>query len=1313
MVSDIEIRLRADIARLQQDMDQARRAVGGALDRIDSAVGNTVKLLKGLAIAEAAITFAKFIKGSIDAADALNDLSVRTSISIEDLSGLDYAAKLSGSSLEGVAASISKLSLNIGKDAEKFRELGVTATDPVEAFKQLADVFKAIQDPQQRAAFGAEALGKSWQEAAPLLAEGAKGIDKLIAKGKNLTGVTDEVAADAAKFNDSLDDLGFAVRRAGLRIASDLLPMLQLLADNMNDAGKSASDTHNDFSLLAETLRAVVLVAGGVAFAFQVIGKTMAAAAAQVGLMREALQEFFKFQTIFTTLENAAGKLGQAFGEDSVGAAWVDDVDKATEAFGRWGQSWIDVGNAAKDAGEEMAAVSADQIVQSLEASMAAEDAAKKAAAFLKAEEIAAARKKAAEEAAKAAEKEREAYQGLIGTLREKQAANQHEIDIGAALAESKKEIAKFDREIKDGKLVLTAAHQAEVRTMMESVGAQDAYLAAVRTLNSEREAAVSSAQAEAESQERLVKEFGMTKRAIDAVTLARAEERLAQRASLELKEVKMLEAIVAAKKRSVAAGETLEALEAQKKATEEAATEQKAFWESIDKTAHDTFVNIANGGKDTAQRLKDTFKNTFFDWLYQMTIKKWIINIGTSVTGTGGAVGAKGGGLMGNMSTWISAGKAMYGAFSSGIAGSMGALIGEMGSLFGSTAISAFGSGMSGTMVGTMAGMGPTVAGSATGIGAMGAGGAASGAASAGASAASMVPIVGWIIAGMIANDKYFKEGWDIQGQKGEITEMFLKSAMRGNFISGLGAGATVSIGAADTLLRKIGLNDRMASLFSGSSLWARAFGHRKTTVEATGIQGQLTTAGFSGQAFAELLKKGGWFRSDKRSTQTGALGAEQQAGLDETIQGIAAAVKGFGAVLGAETAVIDGYSKQIKLTFGKDEAANQKAIQDLFSGVVDELSAMLIPNLAALALEGEKASDTLGRVATNYMALDAILKALGDDFGAVGLSSLEARERFLALNGGLEKLAANTQIFAENFLTEAERLAPVQRHVSEQLAVLGMSSLRTRDQFKDAVFAIDKTTEAGARQHAAMMDLAAAFAQVTQVSEDAAAAAASQIDSLRSLAAALRGPITAVNTPQQLVASRGAARAEIAATLAIARAGGPLPTEEKLRGAISTLGSNAADQHSTMTEYLREQAATAADLNALADIADMRANIADQTLAVMQGQRADAQAASAAQISRLDGILATSEQQLALTSQASQTQALTDRVALQDIAPQGRAEVSAGGSEIVAELRALNTRMASVESSMTRTANSTSQFASQFDNVSAGGSIILTEAA
>ena len=66
--------------------------------------------------------------------------------------------------------------VNIGKDPEKYRQLGIDAKNGYEAFKQLADIFVAIEEPETRAAVAAEALGKAWAGSAAGLSEGGKGL---------------------------------------------------------------------------------------------------------------------------------------------------------------------------------------------------------------------------------------------------------------------------------------------------------------------------------------------------------------------------------------------------------------------------------------------------------------------------------------------------------------------------------------------------------------------------------------------------------------------------------------------------------------------------------------------------------------------------------------------------------------------------------------------------------------------------------------------------------------------------------------------------------------------------------------------------------------------------------------------------------------------------------------------------------------------------------------------------------------------------------------------------------------------------------
>ena len=252
-LATLSIDLVAKLANLERDMGRAAQIAERNAKKMDAAfagVNTTLRSVASFAAGAFSVSlFSGLIKSAIDAQDNLKDLSKSTSLSVETLAGLGTAATKSGSDLESVAASINKLSVNMGKDAEKFAALGISAKDPIEAFKQLADVFNAIQDPQERAAFAAEALGKAWQGAAPLLAEGSKSIGEMVAKGTELSKVTAESAAKADELNDKIVDLQTITGSWTTRLTNALVPSLLETANAIDKILVSGSKLETMWSM--------------------------------------------------------------------------------------------------------------------------------------------------------------------------------------------------------------------------------------------------------------------------------------------------------------------------------------------------------------------------------------------------------------------------------------------------------------------------------------------------------------------------------------------------------------------------------------------------------------------------------------------------------------------------------------------------------------------------------------------------------------------------------------------------------------------------------------------------------------------------------------------------------------------------------------------------------------------------------------------------------------------------------------------------------------------------------------------------------
>jgi hypothetical protein len=155
-IATLTVDINAKLAGIQGDLGKVSRMAEQNAKRIEGAFSNVGTAIKGafagLGASLATGFLTDVVQQVLDAQGQLDDLSKSTALSIETLSGLGVAAKLTGSDLESIAASINKLQVNIGKDPEKYKQLGINARDGYEAFKQLADIFVAIEDPEKRAA---------------------------------------------------------------------------------------------------------------------------------------------------------------------------------------------------------------------------------------------------------------------------------------------------------------------------------------------------------------------------------------------------------------------------------------------------------------------------------------------------------------------------------------------------------------------------------------------------------------------------------------------------------------------------------------------------------------------------------------------------------------------------------------------------------------------------------------------------------------------------------------------------------------------------------------------------------------------------------------------------------------------------------------------------------------------------------------------------------------------------------------------------------------------------------------------------------
>jgi hypothetical protein len=445
------------------------------------------------------------------------------------------------------------------------------------------------------------------------------------------------------------------------------------------------------------------------------------------------------------------------------------------------------------------------------------------------------------------------------------------------------------------------------------------------------------------------------------------------------------------------------------------------------------------------------------------------------------GSSGGGGGNLLGTASNLFSIGKNLYTGFSSGLMSTMGSYIADLGVTFGSSALQGFGMGM---------GMSTAQASAASAV-ASGAGNAAGATGvSAGAGFANAIPVIGWIISGMMASNSLYKQGWDFHN--GSVNTL---GKVLGSGINGF-----------DKILRGLGLSDSTANIFSGLAPVSKLFGRKNPEVTESGIRGTLDSTGLKAEQYADILEKGGWFRSDKRYTKTASVDTDFANAVASTFTQMKAASGQFAKALDVNTDKLDQYSTTFKIVWDKDPSKRDQQLQDYLGTIGDGIAQYLIPNMAEFARTGESASQTLQRLAETFVATNNIASVLGKTaeqaFGSIGLSSDKARERLVDLAGGLQNLVQSTSSYASNYLTSGEQLKPIVDEVNKVMKDLGYSGVTTKEQFKQLVASLDLSSDAGAKAFVSLMNIQDAFAKVTDAVKESVDAATDKIKDLNAAA-------------------------------------------------------------------------------------------------------------------------------------------------------------------------------------------------------------------
>jgi TP901 family phage tail tape measure protein len=289
------------------------------------------------------------------------------------------------------------------------------------------------------------------------------------------------------------------------------------------------------------------------------------------------------------------------------------------------------------------------------------------------------------------------------------------------------------------------------------------------------------------------------------------------------------------------------------------------------------------------------------------------------------------------------------------------------------------------------------------------------------------------------------------------------------GTALSGAGAGfagAAAAIGAVAVPLLAV------AAVFS--------FFKKKTKELGSGVR--LTVDGMSASAdkFSVIQTKRFWGLSKTITKSFSALDASVSGPLEKSLNGILSGIAGTALTLGVGADAFDRFSAQVEvstkgLSASKANAAIKTALDDLannFAGMINGLS--------ALQKAGERAPDTLARIAASLSVVNDVFGDLGFTLYNASISGAGAAASFAELFGTVDNFVKSTASYYDAFFTADEKRDAATARLSSSLDALGIGAIPDdRAAFRDLV---DQAQAAGNDGlTAALIMLSPSFADLT----------------------------------------------------------------------------------------------------------------------------------------------------------------------------------------------------------------------------------------
>jgi hypothetical protein len=228
-------------------MRNNQQALGQAFDNnLQKATSFTAQLessipqiaATGLVIGTLVVATYELVKSQADAILSMKRLSDETGLTIETVSALSAAFKRTGADGQGASQALAIFDKNLSKAHDStdstsllIRRMNLDLNDNEKALRQAFTALNSYKDSGNKTAEAQALFGRNGRIMLDIIKETNGNLDQAIAKYKALGGVlTNEDAAAAKEFNESMQDTWTKLNATARTIAEDLMPAVSGLA---------------------------------------------------------------------------------------------------------------------------------------------------------------------------------------------------------------------------------------------------------------------------------------------------------------------------------------------------------------------------------------------------------------------------------------------------------------------------------------------------------------------------------------------------------------------------------------------------------------------------------------------------------------------------------------------------------------------------------------------------------------------------------------------------------------------------------------------------------------------------------------------------------------------------------------------------------------------------------------------------------------------------------------------------------------------------------------------------------------------------